>query len=221
MDFAPLIQAYRARFDWTWDRNLGWENVRFVVLDSESTGLNAERDSIISIGAVGVFDFEIRLDDAFEIIMPVAYNSASVMIHGITREEAAEEGTPEPEALAQFLEYLGDGVIVGHHIEHDIKMLNVACRRHFDLELQNLWVDTMNLTLVLAEHGAFPEEEGFTDFSLDGLCRRFGLKAHDRHTAPGDAFLTAQIFLRLLKTAKRQRLLRLGQLMAAPTPPEQ
>ncbi|MDP0501992.1 MAG: 3'-5' exonuclease [Verrucomicrobiota bacterium JB022] len=215
IDPTAIRKAYQQRFDWTWERHLGWENVRFVVLDTESTGLNAQRDSIISIGAVVVFDFEIRLDDAFEVILPVAYNSASVMIHGITREEAAEEGMPEPEALAEFLRYLGDGIIVGHHIAHDIEMLNVACRKHFDFELRNLWVDTMNLTLLLADLGIFEDDESH-DYSLDGLCRRFGLKAHDRHTAPGDAFLTAQIFLRLLKAAKRGNLLRLGQLMAEP-----
>jgi DNA polymerase-3 subunit epsilon len=39
-------------------------------------------------------------------------------------------------------------------------------------------------------------------FTLDGLCQMFGVVAHDRHTAGGDAFLTAQIFLRLLRAAK-------------------
>jgi len=41
------------------------------------------------------------------------------------------------------------------------------------------------------------------DFSLDGLCRRFGVQPHDRHTAAGDAFITAQIFVKLLRVAKR------------------
>ena len=39
-------------------------------------------------------------------------------------------------------------------------------------------------------------------FSLDALCEMFGVTPHDRHTAGGDAFLTAHIFLRLLRAAK-------------------
>jgi DNA polymerase-3 subunit epsilon len=39
-------------------------------------------------------------------------------------------------------------------------------------------------------------------FSLDDLCEMFGVVPHDRHTAGGDAFITAQIFLRLLRAAK-------------------
>jgi DNA polymerase-3 subunit epsilon len=41
--------------------------------------------------------------------------------------------------------------------------------------------------------------EGFT---LDALCQMFNITAHDRHTAGGDAFLTAQVFLRLLRAAQ-------------------
>jgi DNA polymerase-3 subunit epsilon len=43
----------------------------------------------------------------------------------------------------------------------------------------------------------------FEDFSLDSLCGRFGIEAHDRHTAGGDAFITAQIFIRLLRLARK------------------
>ena len=59
----------------------------------------------------------------------------------------------------------------------------------------------MDLALHLNEDGAFKTmAEGF---SLDGLCEMFGIPAHDRHTAGGDAFITAQVFLRLLRAARR------------------
>ncbi len=108
----------------------------------------------------------------------------------------------EPQALAEFLAYLRDGVIVGHHIGHDIQALNCACERHFQLTLRNRWRDTMDLTLHLNDAGAFDGRPMAQGFSLDGLCEMFGIPMHDRHTAGGDAFLTAQIFLRLLRAAK-------------------
>ena len=122
-------------------------------------------------------------------------------MHGVTRDESLA-GMEESEALLLFLDYLRDGVIVGHHIGHDIEVLGVACERHFNFKLRNRSIDTMDLTLHLNGDGAFaarPMAEGFT---LDGLCGMFGLAAHDRHTAGGDAFLTAQVFLRLLRAAK-------------------
>jgi DNA polymerase-3 subunit epsilon len=82
--------------------------------------------------------------------------------------------------------------------------------------MQNLSLDTMALALVLEEDGAFAGQEQFKNFSLDALCDRFGVIPHDRHTAPGDAFMTAQVFLRLLSLAKRVGRTTLGQLRQQP-----
>ena len=178
------------------------EGVRFVVLDTETTGLDPRRDRIITIGAVAVVDGEILLDDSFEVLLRMAYNNSSLTVHGITRDEAAA-GMEEREALTLFLHYLGDGVIVGHHIGHDIQALNCACERHFGTTMPNRSLDTMDLTLHLDDAGAFAGRPMAAGFSLDGLCEMFGVKPHDRHTAGGDALLTTHVFLRLLRAAKR------------------
>jgi DNA polymerase-3 subunit epsilon len=194
-------ERYLAAFENTFSDETPAARVRFVVLDTETTGLDPRRDRIITIGALAVVDGEILLDDAFEVLLKIAYNNASVTVHGITRDEAAG-GMDEREAVTLFLEYLRDGVIVGHHIGHDIQALNCACERHFGFTMQNRWLDTMDLALTLNDDGAFAGREMAQGFTLDGLCQMFGVVAHDRHTAGGDAFLTAQIFLRLLRAAK-------------------
>jgi DNA polymerase-3 subunit epsilon len=177
--------------------------VRFVVVDCETTGLDPRRDRIVSIGAVAVQEEQIVLGDCFEVLLRVTHNTAATLVHGITRAEA-RFGMQERDALLAFLAYLGDGVIVGHHIAHDLAMLNAACRRQFDLELQNRHLDTLGLTLHLERDGAFGHEAPLEGTSLDALCTRFRIVPYDRHTAPGDAFLTAQILLRLLRYAERQ-----------------
>ena len=199
---APFVRAYRAQFDDTLDDARSWDDLRFVALDSETTGLDPRRDRLITIGAVAVVGGDILLDDAFEIMMPVSHNTSSVTVHGITRDEA-RDGVPEPEALEAFLGYLGTGVIVGHHILHDITAINVACDRHFGLEIRNRFLDTMDLTLHLKREGALPESARIEGFSLDQLCQLFGIVPHDRHTAGGDAFITAQVFQRLLRLARK------------------
>ncbi|GHB98234.1 3'-5' exonuclease [Cerasicoccus arenae] len=213
------IQGYREAFTTTWTDDSLVSRVRFVSLDCETTGLNPQKDSIITIGAVAVEDGQIIIEDQYEALLKIAYNTSSVVIHGITAEEAAENGLDEAEALIGLLKYLGDGVIVGHHIGFDVEVIRQACLRRFGLDFHNRWLDTMDLTLHLERDGMFDAGETNVpfkrtmdasadfarsrDFSLDGLCRRFGVDPHDRHTAAGDAFITAQIFIKLLRIAKR------------------
>ena len=195
------IENYLTAFDLSWSAETPPAQVRFVVLDTETTGLDPKRDRLITIGAVAVQSGEIRLDDCFEVLLKLDYNRSSVTVHGITRDEALA-GMEEPQALALFLNYLRDGVIVGHHIGHDVAALNCACERHFNLRLRNRSLDTMDLALHLKDAGAFSHRPMADGFSLDALCETFAIVPHDRHTAGGDALLTAHIFLRLLRAAK-------------------
>lgn len=216
---APAeIERYGASFTETWDDATPCDEIRFVVLDCETTGLDPRRDRLITIGAIVVRDGEIVLDDSFETLLKIDYNLSAVTVHGITRDQA-RDGEDEPDALRAFLDYVGDGVIVGHHIGHDIATLDVALERHFGIQLQNRWIDTMELTLHLEEAGAFGEEKRLTSFSLDALCRLFEVTPHDRHTAPGDALLTALVFLKLLRLAKRHGRTDLAGLSERFTPP--
>jgi len=180
------------------------DEARFVVLDSETTGLDPRRDKLITIGAVAVCAGEILLEDSFEVMIRLAYNNSSVTVHGITRDEASG-GMEEREAIAQFLEYLGGSVIVGHHIGHDVETFNAGYQRHFGFRMPNASLDTMSLTLLLERDGAFAGRPTIQDFSLDALCVLFNIIPHDRHTAPGDAFMTALVFQRLLRLAAKHR----------------
>jgi len=203
--------AYIGAFERTWTDDTAADEVRFVALDTETTGLDPRRDRLITIGAVGVRGGEILLDDCFEVMLKIAFNNSSVTVHGITRDQA-RTGLDEAEALALFLDYLRDGVIVGHHIGHDIEALNCACERHFGFRLRNRSLDTMDLTLHLSDDGAFQDRPMAQGFSLDAICEMFGVAPHDRHTAGGDALITAQIFLRLLRFARRAGRTTIGSL---------
>ena len=129
-------------------------------------------------------------------------NTEAVTVHGVTRDEA-RQGVQEPEAVARFLDYLGDGVIVGHHIGHDIATLDAACERHWGARVMNRSLDTMDLALHLEKDGAFAGRPAIRRFTLDALCDLFGVIPHYRHTGSGDAFITAQVFLRLIRLASR------------------
>jgi DNA polymerase-3 subunit epsilon len=86
---------------------------------------------------------------------------------------------------------------------HDIATFDAAYDRHWGARLLNRSLDTMDLTLHLERDGAFAGRPPIRHFTLDALCTMFGVIPHDRHTATGDAFITAQVFLRLLRLSAK------------------
>lgn len=208
----PSIDAYRQAFESTWTDGTPIGQVRFVVLDSETTGFSPVLDRILTIGAVAVLDGEIRLDDSFDALLRVTGDVGPVDVHGVTPDQT-KRGHEEGEALRAFLAYLRDGVIVGHHIGHDVSMIDAGLERMgTDVRLLNRTLDTADLTLHLAQDGAFEGVKLPGHLTLDTLADLFGVIPHDRHTASGDAFITALIFLRLLKLASRHGRTSLGVL---------
>lgn len=209
---ASALAHYRQQFERGWSDATPLELVRFCVLDCETTGLDPIRHRIVSIGAVAVVEGQIDLGDTLEVLLRVRFNTAATLVHGITRSET-RDALDEQDALAVLLEYLGDGIIVGHHISHDLRMIDAALARHSDNQLLNRHLDTGVLMQRLLADGAFASGAELTDHSLDGLCGFFGILPYDRHTAPGDAFLTAAILLRLLRAAQRSGRCSLGALL--------
>ena len=99
---APFLAQYRSGFDATWSDDEPLDRVRFVVLDSETTGLNPAVDRLVTIGAVAVLGGEIVLEDSFSALLQINRNTEAVTVHGITRNQASH-GVPEPQAITDFL----------------------------------------------------------------------------------------------------------------------
>ena len=153
---SQSIETYKQAFAATWADETPVEQVRFVVLDSETTGFSPVLDRILTIGAVVVQDGEIRLDDSFDALLRVTGDVGPVDVHGVTPDQSSV-GYDEGGALERFLAYLRDGVIVGHHIGHDVSMLDAGLERMgTDVRLLNRTLDTADLTLLLARTARLP-----------------------------------------------------------------
>src|ERR1041384_4294791 len=210
---SQSVETYKQSFADSWRDDTPVARVRFVVLDSETAGFSPVLDRILTIGAVAVQDGEIRLDDSFDALLRVTGDVGPVDVHGVTPEQT-RRGYEEGDAVERFLAWLRDGVIVGHHIGHDVSMLDAAlARMGTDVRLLNRTLDTADLTLHLAQDGAFAGVKLPHHITLDTLADLFGVIPHDRHTASGDAFITALVFLRLLKLAARYGRTSLGSVV--------
>jgi DNA polymerase III subunit epsilon len=208
---AELVSAYRNSAKRRSGRK-SIDQIRFVCFDAETTSLDPLQAGIVALGAVAMTGGDIQMDDSIELLVRQTYNSSAVTVHGITRQESLA-GLEEEEAVAQLLAYFGNAVIVGHHVAFDIALINHACGRLFDIQLHNKAIDTAQLFILLEQDGALPH---MADYSLDSLLRLLGIEPHDRHTAAGDAFLTALAFQRLLRVAGHVGRATLAQLMEKP-----
>lgn len=188
------------------------DQLNFVVLDTETTGLDPAVDFILSFGAVKISNLTIQISSAVE-WYPISPKNGkeTAQIHEILNTKAP---IPIAEFVPKFLEYIGNSIIVGHHVGFDLQMLLKACKAFGLEDFPNPCVDTMNLAIRL-EHGPHADRTQIKreEYSLDALCTRYGIITEDRHTAAGDAFLTAQVFLKLLALARRKGINDFGQLL--------
>lgn len=165
---------------------------RFVVFDTETTGFSPKTDRILSIGCVGIRDFKIKIIDQFECYIQQNYfNPDTVKIHGLLREGHLLK-LDEETAITNFLDYIEDAVLIAHHAAFDIAMINTALKRMDLPKLKNQVLDTGHL---FQKTKIDPSK---VHFSLDELSNRFQIPLHDRHTASGDAYITAVLFIKLL-----------------------
>tara|TARA_R110002012_G_scaffold148035_4_gene306751 strand:+ start:391 stop:1053 length:663 start_codon:yes stop_codon:yes gene_type:complete len=183
---------------------------RFVVFDTETTGFDIKKDRMLSIGAVGIENKSINIADGFEeYILQETFNPKTVKIHGIIQNERIET-LSEEEAVKAFLKYIGNSVLVAHHAGFDVGMINEALSRMGLPRLKNKVLDTVNLyrgTRIISN--LINREKSY---SLDEIAETYNIDTKDRHTAAGDAFITALAFLTILGKLNTDRKLNLKKL---------
>ena len=185
-------------------------STRFVVLDTETTGFDYENDRILCIGALVLQNYRIPIQESLEIyIQQEHYNKATAQIHGILKASILDRPN-ELEGLQQFLDFLGDSIIVAHHTFFDITMINKALERNGLPKLKNKCLDTAHLyKKTLLYSPLLVRKESYT---LDELADKFDISKKDRHTAMGDAYITAIAFLTILNKLKEKKSFSLQQL---------
>jgi len=175
----------------------------FVVLDTETTGFSFNEDRILSIGAVKIKRETISVQEVFDIYLEQEkFNKESVPVHGLLKH-GQRICISEILALEQFLEYVENSIIVAHHSGFDMGMLNSALRRNGLPKLKNTILDTGVLykKTLIKSYLVQPK----TNYTLDELAEKFSISKKDRHTALGDAYITAVAFLKIISRLKEKK----------------
>jgi DNA polymerase-3 subunit epsilon len=180
----------------------------YTVFDTETTGLApSEGDEIIQIGAVRIVNRRLLRHEAYEQLIDPQRSlpPASVKIHGITAEMLAGQ-PPIGRALPIFRAFVADTVLVAHNAAFDMRFLELkeaATGVRFDRPV----LDTFLLSAVL-----FPNQESHR---LEAIAERLGVSVMGRHTAVGDAIVTAEVFLKMMSMLADKGIRTLGEARAA------
>lgn len=174
---------------------------RWVVVDLETSGLNMNRDQVLSIGAVVIEDGAIDLSQQFErtLLRPNHKVSPAVLIHGLA-PSAIAAGSEPVQALLDFMEFVGESPLLAFHAPFDQHMLSRALKESLDYPFEHHFLDVAEIAPLL-----FPQA-GLRKAGLDDWTQFFGLQAEERHHASADALVTAELALILFSHARRQEI---------------
>jgi DNA polymerase-3 subunit epsilon len=180
----------------------------YTVFDTETTGLQpAQGDEIIQLGATRIVAGKLRRQDCFDQLIdpqrPLA--AAGIAIHGI--EPAMLRDQPLIAAvLPAFHAYAADTVLVAHNAAFDMRFLQLK-EAATGVRFEQPVLDTLLLSAVI-----HPQQDSHR---LEAIAERLGVPVLGRHTALGDAMVTAEVFVKMLPLLQAMGITTLGQALEA------
>jgi DNA polymerase-3 subunit epsilon len=176
----------------------------YTVFDTETTGLEPSAgDEIIQIGAVRLVNGKLRRSESFEQLVDPRRSipAATIPIHGI--EPAMVAGQPTIDSvLPAFHSYVHDTVLVAHNAAFDMRFLETK-EQVVGVRFDQPVLDTLLLSFVV-----HPNQESH---KLEAIAERLDVPVIGRHTALGDAIVTAEVFLKLIPLLAEMGIHTLGQ----------
>ncbi len=170
------------------------EELRCLAIDVETTGLDPNRDVVLSIGFVPVDGLSIKYSGARHILVRASTEvGQSATVHGLTDDMIAE-GTPEGEALISTLSALSGRVLLAHFARIEVDFLSRLCERLFRAPLAVPVIDTLELHNRLIAPG-FDDEARGNQLRLWNARTRYGLPLYGAHEALMDAVACAELYL--------------------------
>ncbi len=165
--------------------NLPLEQLEFVAIDIETTGLNSEWDEIIQIAGMR-FKGEEVVNQFVSLVKPKG--KVPKFIEHLTHISPQELKTAPPikEVLKDFCNFIGDSILVGHNIGFDFNFLNQFIVDNGGFPISNMHWDTAEIGRIYLPFT--------TDHKLSTLVSFFGIELMNAHQADADALATGKLF---------------------------
>ena len=202
---SPEAEAYLDATPTRLSKNRALDELRFIIIDAETTGFDVNRDRLLSLAAVPVHASEINIANvrSWLVFQSDSEVTDSARVHGILPSDT-RSGQPESQVIGELLPLLHGAVVVGHHIHFDAALIDRALRRRFSVGLRNRLLDTAELAQITVDAFARTGYANQRPPTLDEICSHLEIATMERHTAPGDAFTTAELFLLLCARLRQQ-----------------
>lgn len=182
-DYPDFWKAYQAQFH--------EKATRYVALSLQTTGQDYLKDVILSIGALGILDGRIHVGDSFEVVLlQYVHKHDNEFPNDFIRESSLPK-LVEPEAVKQFVEFLGNAIVIGHRVNFDMEILNEALNRIHCGRLRN---EALDIEVMYRKWKDIATER---HFSLDELAQEFNIPLTDRISTAEEAYLIGLIFQKL------------------------
>jgi DNA polymerase-3 subunit epsilon len=171
-----------------------------VVFDCETTGLDPQKDHIVSIGAVKIRGDKILTDQALHIFVQQKKGIAheSIKIHQI-RNCDLHDAVAIEEAIESFLHFIGNRTLAGYYLEFDVAMINKYTKKIFGITLPNKQEE---VSALYYDKKISTIPQGNIDLRFDTIVANLALPRLKAHDALNDAIMTAMMYLKLKHTIK-------------------
>lgn len=181
-EYPEFWKLYLAKFE--------TKSNRYVVLNTETTGLNPKKDVILSFGSIGIVNDVIKIGDTFEVVI-LQYKYLHE--NSLSNEFLIESNLPklaEQQAITALIEFIGNSFLIGHKIHFDIEMINEVLEKMECGKLKNeaLDVEIMHQKLLDVSNKSF---------SLKEIVNYYKIPLSEKSSVSEEAYSIALLFLKL------------------------
>lgn len=204
----PTDLMFRPESSYVMDFVDACDGKEIVVFDTETTGLNVLDDDIVQIAAMKMRGGEIVPNSEFSVYIQTEREiplMLGTIANPIVEERKHHELLMPADALRQFMDYVGDAVLIGHNVEYDYRILENNLKRYLpevfcDLNNASLsticpvYFDTLKLARLL--------EPSLHQYKLKHLLEVLHLEGENSHLADADVAATCNVLKHCLEKAK-------------------
>lgn len=166
----------------------------YTVIDIETTGLSPKKNKIIELAGIKIKN-DCEVARFSEFVKPDDFHENGYLNYFIRNLTNINDGNLknarcENDVLKDYLDFIGDDIILGQNIRFDIGFISKAAEEKFGIKFENYSVDTMKLGRKFLK---------LEKYSLESLANYYNIDYSHAHRALNDCEITNEVYKNLRK----------------------